>query len=147
MNKRNLSLFIVILLAGCTGTMGGMLRDSGERVSFSYKMQFNDDALFVTLPDGEHFEGKAVMVGNTKSTEYRSGNSTSKSTSGEKTRERSAERSVVDTSTSTFQATLFGDRKHTMSCKLHYADTSGVIASGGIGVCEVSDGRVVDLQW
>jgi hypothetical protein len=55
--------------------------------------------------------------------------------------------SVVSTYTGNVAAVLFGDRGHTMRCSFLYADTSGLASIGGVGLCETSDGRMMDVQW
>jgi hypothetical protein len=34
-----------------------------------------------------------------------------------------------------------------MQCALAYMNHRSIIARGGVGVCELSDGRVIDLSW
>lgn len=54
---------------------------------------------------------------------------------------------VVRETRGNMRGTLFGNRGHTMTCKLHYADSSGNTGGGGVGLCETSDGRQMDVQW
>jgi hypothetical protein len=54
---------------------------------------------------------------------------------------------VVRESRGNMRGTLFGDRGRTMSCRFHYADSSGFTSAGGVGLCETSDGRSIDVQW
>jgi hypothetical protein len=92
------------------------------------------DDLVVVMPDGEKFTGKAVMAGNSSSIGW--------GTSG-----NSSAFGVIQTYTGNMWAVLFGDRNNTMQCKLQYADSSGYTSSGGVGLCETSDGRLVDVLW
>lgn len=49
--------------------------------------------------------------------------------------------------TGDFVATLIGNRGSTLSCQLQYADSSGFTTAGGVGVCQHSDGRIIDIVW
>lgn len=129
------SLKILILLScfslsACAGTMNGMIRGSGKQISIGYTQNMQSDTLQVTMPDGEIFIGKAVMTNKSTSTVMVSGNF-----------------GVVQNSTGNVQAVLFGNKGHTMNCKFHYADSSGDTTDGGIGVCETSNGKMIDVQW
>ena len=112
-----------------SGTMSGMTRESGERINILYTQGLSHDDLEVTLVDGENFKGKVVMTGN--STSVISGSSFN----------------VVNTYTGSVQGVLFGNRGNTMRCSLQYADSGGFTSAGGVGVCETSDGIVIDVQW
>ena len=101
-------------LTACVGTMNGIERGSGEPILVAYSMSPQHDDLQVTMPDGEAYAGKAVMVGR---------------------------------STGISQAVLFGDRGGAMHCKLQYASSSGYTKSGGVGVCEATNGQIIDIQW
>ncbi|GEM_PF-3082885 len=49
--------------------------------------------------------------------------------------------------TGDFVAVLLGSRGSSLSCQLQYADSSGFTTSGGVGVCQHSDGRLIDIVW
>lgn len=148
-----------LFLTGCmTGTMQAMVRDSGERIPMTYKQGMSHDDLVVTMPGGEVFEGKAVEVGSSSAFVNTFGRGTSSGTAtmfgsmgsqfGTYTGAANTSAfSVVSSHTGNFAAVLFGDKGHTMRCQLQYADDSGLTNLGGVGVCETSDGRVVDVQW
>lgn len=140
-------LAIMPLLFGCAGTMNGMIRNTGERVTISYQQGMEHDDLQVVLPDGETFKGKVIMVGRSSGFGYGFGSASAISSSGRSAYATGSAFSVVNTYTGSMQGILFGDRGHTMRCKFQYADPSGFTSSGGIGVCETSDGRVIDVQW
>jgi len=128
---------IVLLLSGCAGTMNGMVRNTGDSVTITYQQGMEHDDLQVVMPDGEIFKGKAVMVGRSSGIGWGFGGASATSPAF----------SIVESYTGSMQAVLFGDRKHTMRCKFQYADSSGFTTSGGVGHCETSDGRVVDVLW
>ena len=141
---RILVLVICLTLSACAGTMNGMIRGSGEPISIAYTQGMQHDNLQVTMPDGEAFTGKAVMVGHSTSMVTSFGTATSPSFKGPVS---GAGFGVLESYTGSVQAVLFGNQGHTMRCKLQYADSSGFTAAGGVGLCETSDGRVIDVQW
>ena len=121
------------LLVACAGTMQGVVRGEGTRVTFKYEQGMDRDFYEVTI-DGEHFKGQAVHadartgvgVGFTDGTTV----------------------PVITSSTSgNFVAVIFGDRGSTMRCNMNYADSSGFTTMGGVGVCQHSEGRIIDIIW
>ena len=114
-----------------------MIRGSGERISMSYQQGARHDDLQVTLPDGETFKGKVVTGGASSGLGYGLGIATAPATAF----------GVVATYTGGMRGVLFGDKGHTMICNFQYADASGYTEAGGVGLCETSDGKVIDVQW
>ena len=121
------SMFAV--LSGCGGNMQGVVRGTGQPVVFAYEQGMSSDSLTAVI-DKETFAGKAVMrgasttVGNFGTTIL-----------------------TASSSTGDFVATLIGNRGSTLSCQLQYADSSGFTTAGGVGVCQHSDGRTIDIVW
>lgn len=144
---RILVVVICLTLSACAGTMNGMIRGSGEPISIAYTQGMQHDNLQVTMPDGETFTGKAVMVGHSTSMGTGFGTATANSSSGAYATASVTSFGVVESYTGSMQAVLFGNKGHTMRCKFQYADSSGFTTAGGVGLCETSDGRVVDVQW
>lgn len=147
MHRMTLLIIIPLFLSGCAGIMNGMVRNTGDRVSINYQQGMEHDDLQVVMPGGETFKGKAVMVGRSSNIGWGFGGASVTGSSGASAYGTGSAFSVVETYTGNMQGVLFGDRKHTMRCKLQYADTGGFTTSGGIGICETSDGRVIDVQW
>ena len=144
---RNVTIVVLCLcLVGCSGTMRGMVRGGGEQVSIAYNQGIAHDDLTVTLPDGESFSGKAVMVGKSTSIVQGFGTANAWGTGG-KASAYGSSFGVASTYTGNVQAVLFGNRGRTMQCQLQYADTGGLTNAGGVGVCETSDGKILDIQW
>ena len=54
---------------------------------------------------------------------------------------------TIETYSGNFEAVLFGSNKHTMKCRFRAADSMMGLTSGGVGMCQVSDGRVIDVQF
>jgi len=138
---------LCLALAGCAGTMSGMVRGTGERVQIGYQQGVSHDDLTITMPDGETFVGKAVMVGGGTSMGMGMGTATAVSSNGTVAMARANTFGVVNTYTGDVEAVLFGNRSRSMQCRLRYADKGGFTSAGGVGVCETSDGRVIDVQW
>jgi hypothetical protein len=89
----------------------------------------SSDSLTATI-DQEVFVGKSVMRGS----------STAIGNVGLSTL-------VASSYTGDFVAKLLGNRGSTLSCELQYADSSGLTTAGGVGVCQHSDGRLIDIIW
>jgi len=114
------------LLSSCSGGMRGMIQGGGEPVNFQFEdTGFRYGEIRTTLPDGEKFEGKFVE-------EWTSAHGTGSET--------------VEAYSGYVEAVLFGDKGHTMNCRFRTPDSLGLL-SGGIGRCQVSDGRVIDVQF
>lgn len=109
--------------------MQGVVRGTGQPVVFAYEQGMSSDSLTAVV-DQEAFAGKAVMRGA----------STTVGNFGMTTL-------VASTYTGDFVATLIGSRGSTLSCQLQYADSSGFTTAGGVGVCQHSDGRIIDIVW
>ena len=132
--RKQLPFFIfatlAITLMACSGTMRGIDRYSGKRVSFEYQEEkFGKADLHVQMPDGELFMGKLIETQlETTSKEY-----------------IGKGYPAVDEFHGNTEAFLFGDRGNKMRCKFRLSDTLVGFKSGGFGVCQISDGRVIDI--
>ena len=121
--------------------MRGVVRGEGTPVQFAYQQGMDSDSLTAVV-DGETFQGRAVMAdaSTTAGTGFANvygGGGAAYGTG-----------MVMGlTTTGRFLATLLGSRGSTMTCNLQYADSSGLTTSGGIGVCQHSDGRIIDVVW
>ena len=121
------------LLAACGGAMQGVVRGEGARVTFQYEQGMDRDFYEATI-DGEHFKGQAVHA------DARTGVGVGFAAG--------TMVPVVTSSTSgNMVAVMFGDRGSTMRCNMNYADSSGFTTMGGVGVCQHSDGRAIDIMW
>ena len=127
---------LVGLIAGCSGSMSGVLRNSGEQVSISHYGGLCLDSLQVTLPDGETFIGYIAAPESDgevdsfcvspyqKATSYSSGPSNSGGS----------------------DSILFSDRLNMMRCELSFQDSRRWRSASGAGVCRLSDSRIIDVQ-
>ena len=114
---------------GCSGTMKGVDRYSGKRVFFSYTDEkFGSAEIQVTMPDGERFVGRIVDTASPNAV-----------ASGGKSYP------AVDEFRGNIAAFLQGDRGNQMKCKFRISDKVLGFKSGGFGLCETDDGRVIDI--
>lgn len=121
------------LLAGCAGEMTGQIRGTGERVIFAYEQGIDSDNYTATIGN-EKFVGKAVMDGSSSGVATAFGGGFNTTAFGA-------------TSTNRFVAVLLGNRGSSLNCQMRYADSSGFTTAGGVGVCQHSDGRIIDVVW
>ena len=125
--------FFALSVAGCSGTMQGIVRGEGTPVQFQYEQGFDRD-YYTAVVDGEQFSGQAINAGDS-------------SGSGTVFAGGQVGNVFVTTSTGEFVAVLVGDEGSTMRCQMNYADNSGFTSFGGVGICQHSDGRVIDVTW
>ncbi len=134
-------IVLTTMLSACSGNMQGVVRGTGEPVTFAYEQELASDLLTAQVDD-EAFSGKAVMRGATTTV----GTGFGTAVAGPATWLGTS--TIIGASyTGDFVAVLIGDRGSTLSCELQYADTSGFTTAGGVGVCRHSDGRVIDIVW
>lgn len=129
------------LIAACGGTMQGVVRGTGQPVVFAYEQGVSSDSLTAVI-DGETFNGRAVMQGATTTVGTAFGNAAFGTTTGFATTTL-----FGSTYTGEFVAVLLGSNGSTLNCQLQYADSSGFTTSGGVGLCQHSDGRLIDVVW
>lgn len=94
----------------------------------------------------EVFKGKGVMT-NTSST---IGNSFGSATGFSSTGTATAVGSVTTVGTTysgNVKAVLLSNQGNSMTCFFNYADPTGFTPMGGVGECQTSDGRIVDVVW
>jgi hypothetical protein len=121
---------LVITSMACSGTMKGVDRYSGKRIFFAYAQEkFGSAELQVKMPDGELFIGRIIEA---------SMKATSNATAAK-------EYPTVDQFHGDTEAFLYGDRGGHMRCKFILSDTIVGFKSGGFGVCETSNGDVIDI--
>ena len=141
-NPLGIALILLLflgLLTACSGTMKGMVQQGGESVNFHFEdTGLGSGALRTTLSDGETFKGRFAE-------ESSSGFVTGFDTSGTIVRKEAFE--AVESYSGNIEAILFGNKGHTMRCKFRAANSLMGLPSGGEGRCQVSDGRVIDVQF
>ena len=136
MTRKCVYAFITVFLAlmtACSGSIKGVVREDARRVPFEYSNSSVGTAdLQVAMPDGERFEGR-VQRGM-------------KNTEPESSRTISMDRfETVESFDGNADAVLSGNRGNIMKCRFRVTDIIIGLSSGGFGICQMSDGRVIDL--
>jgi len=142
MNKRiKPALAIFLIASSCSGVMNGTVRGEGTPVQFNYEQGASSDT-YSTKIDGEMFSGKAVPIDATATfgTAFGSAFSGGYSAFGNS-------QGYGISAGGKFKAVLLGNKGATIRCLMQYADQMGFTSSGGVGECEHSDGRKIDIVW
>jgi len=129
-----LSLIFVAMIA-CSGTMRGVVQNDGNRVQFNYSdSKIGSANLQVVMPEGERFEGRVER--GTGRTQPNFGATAS-----------SDRFQAVERFDGNADAVLSGDRGNIMQCRFFLTDVILGFRSGGFGLCQLSDGRVIDVFY
>jgi len=121
--------------------MQGVVRETGKPIIFSYEQGMISDNLRAEI-EGEMFSGKAVMRGSSSTV----GTTFGTATSGSYTAFGSST-FFGSSSTGDAVAVLIGNKGSSLNCRLQYADTDGLTTAGGVGVCQHSNGSMIDIVW
>jgi hypothetical protein len=131
-------ILVAILLAvqlGCAGSMKGVVRRDAKRIELTYTdSRLEKASLQTVLSGGERFEGKIVRIG-WMGVQSDIAVSASESTVFED----------VQSFDGNAEATLSGNQGSIMKCRFKLTDSIIGLSSGGFGICQVSDGRVIDI--
>jgi hypothetical protein len=106
--------------------MKGIDRYTGKRVYFEYQDEkFGSAQIQIKMPGGEHFTGKLLKepMASPSGKEY----------------------TAIDEFPGNAAAVLYGDRGTEMRCKFRLSDKVLGFKSGGYGLCETSEGHVIDI--
>jgi hypothetical protein len=126
---------IFAVLTACSGTLQGIVRKDARRVTFNYsdsKIGIAD--VQVVMPEGEHFEGRVE-----KGTDGTRSNSSSTI---------STDRfEAIESFVGNADAVLSGNRGNIMKCRFHITDIFIGFSSHGFGICQLADGRVIDIYF
>jgi len=135
-------LLFIVLLAACSGTMKGRVQQGGESVNFQFEDSgIGTGTLRTTFSDGETFKGKYADKSS-------SGFVTGFDTEGKGATIVHGETfETMESYSGNIDAVLFGNKGHTMKCRFRAANSLMGLPSGGEGKCQVSDGRVIDVQF
>ena len=137
---RNWCAFILVAILltvqfGCAGSMKGVVRRDAKRIEVTYTdSRLGKARLQTVLPGGERFEGKIVRTGwaGAQSDSAVSGND-------------STDFEDVQMFEGNAEATLSGNKGNIMKCRFNLTDSIIGLSSGGFGLCQVTDGRVIDI--
>ena len=138
-NLRVLSVAALLLVVtlGCSGQIEGVIRRDAKRIPIIYSdSRLSVAELTVVLPDGEQFHGKSEKFDRDKDMMERNSTNTD-NTSG-----------YFDALLSfngNTKATLTGNRGNFIKCRFKLTDVIIGFPSGGTGICQSTDGRVIDV--
>jgi hypothetical protein len=128
---------IVALTVGCSGQINGVIRRDAKRIEITYTdSRLTAAELAAVLPDGEQFRGKSESLDRT-----REAMETASTAGGLQSGGFEAVQSFPGNS----KATLSGNRGNVIKCRFKITDVIIGFSSGGTGICQVSDGRVIDV--
>ena len=138
MTKRYIFILVAILLTvqlGCAGSMKGVVRRDAKRVNITYTdSRLGKGTLQTVLAGGERFEGKTVRIGWM-------GAQSDSAVSGDE----STDFEDVQMFEGNAEATLSGNKGNFMKCRFNLTDSIIGLSSGGFGMCQVTDGRIIDI--
>jgi hypothetical protein len=138
MTRRHIIILVAITLTvqlGCAGSMKGVVRRDAKRIELTYTdSRLGKARLKTVLPGGERFEGNIVRIG------WMGDPSDTAVSASEST--VFADLNLFDGNA---EATLSGDKGNIMKCRFNLTDSIIGLSSGGFGMCQVTDGRVIDI--
>jgi len=127
-----LSLLFTMAM-GCSGQIEGVIRRDAKRIQITYTdSRLAAAELIAILPDGEQFRGKSERLDRTKDVM-------------EATLTDTNDFEAVQSFPGNTKATLSGNRGNVIKCRFQLADVIIGFSSGGTGLCQISDGRVIDV--
>ena len=125
---------LILATAGCSGKMDGIIRRDAKRIDILYTdSRVAVAELVAVLPSGERFSGKSQRLDITAEAMKA------------KTDSISAHFDDLNTFAGNVKATLIGDGGNLIECRFKLSDLIIGFSSGGIGLCQMSDGRVIDV--
>jgi hypothetical protein len=139
---KNLKAAIILSLIytmtmGCSGQMDGVIRRDAKRIKITYtNSKLATAELMVVLPDGEQFNGQSERFDREKDMKE-------KGSVGIEDQYGNFE--ALQTFNGNSMATLSGSRGNVIKCRFKVADAIIGFSSGGAGLCQISDGRVIDV--
>jgi hypothetical protein len=137
---KNLIALVVLSLLftmGCAGQIDGIIRRDAKRIEIAYTdSRIAAAELMVVLPDGEQFHGKSQRFDRTK-------DMMEKGSVG--IDDQYGNFGALQSFNGNAQATLSGSRGNVIKCRFKVADAIIGFSSGGAGLCQISDGRVIDV--
>ena len=131
------AVILVMIHLGCSGKMSGVVRRDARRIDIMYTDSRLTSAELVTvMPNGERFSGKSEAYDKNKEM---------MSAETKATDDVAIHFEDLQTFPANAKATLTSDRGNVIECRFKLTDTIIGFSSGGVGICQASDGRVIDL--
>jgi hypothetical protein len=140
MKSLKIFVFAALLMAataGCTGKLNGVIKRDAQRVDILYTdSRLANAELVAIMPDGERFSGKSERLGK---------NEAMAEAFGTDDAEDSTHFKEVLAFSGNAQATLSGNRGNVIKCRFRITDILMGFSSGGVGLCQISDGRTIEV--
>ena len=131
------AVMILTIALGCTGQMDGVIRRDAVRIEITYTDAKAAMAnLVAVMPDGEYFQGKSESFDRTKNIMEMNSTDTDRT---------AGHFGALQTFHGNAQATLTGNRGNVIKCRFFLTDVVLGFPGGGIGICQFSDDRVIDI--
>jgi len=128
---------IFAMVMGCSGQMDGVIRRDAVRIEITYTDAKAAKAnLVAVMPDGEYFQGKSESFDRTKNIMEMNSTDTDRT---------AGHFGALQTFHGNAQATLTGNRGSVIKCRFFLTDFILGFPGGGIGICQFSDDRVIDI--
>jgi len=128
---------LLIVMMGCSGQLEWIIRRDAKRIQIIYTdSRLSVAELTAVLPDGEQFHGRAEKFDRDK--EMMEMNLAAKD-------DGSGRFEALQGFHGNSMATLAGNRGNLIKCRFKIADVIMGFPSGGAGICQHSDGRVIDV--
>ena len=129
-----IAALIMVVTLGCTGTMNGVIRRDAQRVEITYTdTRVSAAELILVMPDGEKFRGKTEKFDRVKDLMENDAD------------DISVHFQDLQTFDGNAKATLAGSKGNMMKCRFKVADYILGLKSGGFGLCQITDGRLMDV--
>jgi len=117
--------------------MDGIIRSDADRIEIMYTdSRVAVAELIAVFPNGEQFRGKSEKFDRAREI---------LETDNKKTDDVAAHFEALQTFPGNAKAMLTGSGGQTIKCRFKLADVIIGFSSGGFGICQVSDGRVIDV--
>jgi hypothetical protein len=132
-------LAVIVLMAavGCSGTMDGIIRRDAARIQITFTdTRVAAAELITVLPDGERFQGKPEKLDAQKDMMAAG--------AAQGTSEPASFPALLSFP-GNVKALLSGSKGRQMACRFRLTDVILGFSSGGVGLCQMSDGRVIDV--
>jgi len=139
---KNLKVLVILsslftMTMGCSGQIAGVIRRDAKRIEITYtSSRLTAAELTAVLPDGEQFRGKAESLDRTQDALETASTASSL---------QSGRFEAVQGFPGNSKATLSGNRGQVIKCRFKITDVIMGFSSGGTGICQISDGRVIDV--
>ena len=132
-----LNAMVFLAVVGCSGNMDGIIRRDAARIRITFTdSRISKAELITILPDGERFQGKPEKLDMQKDM---MATDTARSTA------EPASFPALQTFPGNVKAMLSGSKGRQMACRFRLTDVILGFSSGGFGLCQMSDGRVIDV--